>query len=194
MDDRDLLRRVLEARQAFGVKCAKFAGAVTVELFRQALVVEGFTLSPRDVFILGVPVEIDLLMLREGAKAGDRIFYEPSDVLAAFEIKNRGSFGARSVESVRRSFKAIQSANTKIVCMYVTLAERRNYKWAVTSQMLGFEAFTLFWHKGSERKLTYESSGDWERLLCELATLCGDESGVRAAGEAGKEEAEGRRG
>jgi hypothetical protein len=181
VDDQELHKHVLEAKQAFGVKCAKFAGAVTVEVFRKALVDKGFAPSPRDVFIRGVPVEVDLLLLRKGVGATDRILYEPSEALAAFEVKSRGSFGARSIESIRRSFTAIQAANSKIACMYVTLAERKNYKWRVTSQNLGFPAFTLFWHGGgSERNLKCESSGDWQGLLRELADLYAEESGVRA--------------
>jgi hypothetical protein len=177
MDDRELLKRVLEARQAFGMTCTKFTGAVTVELLREALVDYGFRLSPRDVFLKGVPVEINLLMLRHTARPLDGVSYEPSGVLAAFEVKSRGSFGAKSVESVRRSFAAVQDANASIACIYVALAERRNYRWAVTTERLGHEAFTFFWHTGSERNLAYESSGDWQKLLCKLESLSDADTG-----------------
>jgi hypothetical protein len=168
--EHDLLTHVQKARDAFGPKCMKLAGSVAVEVIRLALSGLGITLSARDVFIQGVPVEIDLVVPRTMAAPGHGLIYEPSDVIAAFEIKNSGAFPG-AVASIRRSFELIRSANPHIYCGYITLAERRNYKWAATEQNLGADVYTLFWHNGSLKHRRYDPTGDWDRLTGKLNDL-----------------------
>jgi hypothetical protein len=60
--DQEILESINIAKRDFGMKCYKYAGAITVEVLRLALQHYGFLVSERDVFICGVPFEIDLLM------------------------------------------------------------------------------------------------------------------------------------
>jgi hypothetical protein len=165
--DKVLLKSVNEARQAFGPKCMKLAGSLTVEVIRAAFEQLGIAVSVRDVFIRGVPVEIDLLVPRPVATPKCGLIYEPLDVLAAFEVKNAGAFPG-TVEAVRKSFELIRSANPRIYCAYVTLAERKGYKWAATTENLGADVYTLFWHNGSIKHRSYEKTSDWDRLTKKL--------------------------
>ncbi len=171
MDDQEILNRVIEAKREFGVKCSKYAGALTVEAIMSALQENGLPVSARDVFIRGVPIEIDLLIPLHQDESRHRILYDPSEVKVVFEIKNTGAFGEVSVNAIRQNFSRIQQTNKNIFCFYVTLSERRNYKWAITTDTLGFDAFTLFWHNGSHNKMIFSSSGDWQKLLDKLRSL-----------------------
>ncbi|MGA2268030.1 MAG: hypothetical protein ABSH44_06120 [Bryobacteraceae bacterium] len=167
MNEHQLLDFVNEARQAFGPKCMKLAGSLTVEVMRSALADLGIHVSARDVFIQGVPVELDILLPRPMATPKYGLVYEPSDVLAAFEVKNSGAFPG-AVDSIRKSFRLIRSVNPRIYCAYVTLAERRNYKWAATRDNLGEDVYTLFWHNGSTKNRRYDSTEDWDKLTRRL--------------------------
>ena len=170
-DEHELLAGVQEDKEAFGVKCNKLTGAVTVELLRSALLDLGVAVSPRDVFIRGVPIEVDLLLPTRDGILSHGLVYEPEDVLAAFEVKYTGSFGEKALTNIRRSFTRIRAANPRIHCAYVTLAERKRYKWAATADNLGADAFTLFWHNGSSIARRYDPTGDWSRLVDKLKSL-----------------------
>lgn len=119
--DHALLEAIQRSKQEFGVKCSKFAGAVTVEMLKSALIAQGIHMSPRDVFIKGVPSEIDILFPKRAAKPQHDLIYEPSDVLAVLEVKNAGSFGDATLAAIRRTFGRVQRANSAIYCAYVTL-------------------------------------------------------------------------
>jgi len=177
MDDQQLLDRVTAAKNDFGAKCSKYAGAVTVELMRRAFEERGIKTSARDVFIHGVPVEIDLLIAKSDAVPVDDLLYQPHEVLVAFEIKNSGSFGDSTIQRTRHGFDLIQSQNPKIHCAYVTLAERKEYLWAIDDATIGGQAtaatrprkaYTLFRHNESPHNRTYEPTGDWERLIADV--------------------------
>jgi hypothetical protein len=170
-DEHTLLQGVEESKQAFGVKCGKFSGSVTVQLLRSALQEAGIDVSSRDVFIRGVSVEIDLLVPKRNATPDAELVYDPSDVLAAIEVKNSGSFGDGTLESTRKCFARIRAANPNIECMYVTLMERKGFKWAATRENLGADVYTLFWHSGSAKTRRYEATGDWARLVNSLNSL-----------------------
>jgi hypothetical protein len=169
--DLGLLKAVQGAKQTFGIKCSKMSGAVTVEIFRSALAAYGLRTSHRDVFILGVPVEFDLLIPRQGAVPRHSLIFDPSEVLAVLEVKNSGSFGDTTLAATRRAFELAHAANIRIYCAYVTLAERKGFRWAATRENIGADAYTLFWHTGTDARREYESSGDWSRLVDTLSTL-----------------------
>ena len=171
MEDREILDAVGEAKRRFGAACGKYSGALTVELIRRALQEEGVSTSARDVFIAGVPIEIDLLIPRRDAKCRNGILYDAGDVLAVVEIKNAGSFGDKTIETVRRTFKRITETGQSIRCCYLTLAERKGFKWAVTSVNCGGNAYTLFWYNGSGQNLRHESTGHWDRFLEDMKAL-----------------------
>jgi len=171
MDDITLRDQINRAKAGFGVKCSKYAGAITVEFIRLALREHGISASPRDVFIKGVPIEIDLLVPRAGTSPENGILYRPEDVFIALEIKNSGAFGEETSRRIKKNFMTIQQHGEQIDCFYVTLAEREGYKWAITEGNLGFPAYTLFWYSGSGKNRRYEPSGDWQRLICDISSV-----------------------
>lgn len=170
MTDRGILLAVQATKRSFGVKCSKMSGAVTVEIIRAALAACALRVSPRDVYVSGVPVEFDLLIPKHRASPMHGVIYHPREVLAVLEIKNSGSFGEGTLAAVRHSFELVRRANRRIYCAYVTLAERKGFKWAATKENIGADAYTLFWLTGSEARRTYEATGDWDRLANTLTT------------------------
>jgi hypothetical protein len=171
MEDTKMLEAIEAAKRQFGCKCGKYSGALTVEFVRCGLESEGIRVSSRDVFIRGVPIEVDLIIPKKNAWKTEQLSYEPCDVLAAVEIKNAGSFGDSTIEMVRRNFTRIKAMNPEIRCCYLTLSERRGFRWAVTNKNCGGEAYTMFWHSGSGKKRLEESTGDWDRFLKEIKTI-----------------------
>lgn len=172
-DEYWILACVQKAKEGFGTNCKKFSGSVTVEILRSALLSLGIPVSTRDVFIKGVPIEVDLLIPTRVATPDYGLMYHPGDVLAVLEVKNYGAFGEDTLKRVHRSFELIRAANPQIYCAYVTLAERRGYKWAATADNLSADVFTLFWHNGSSRNGGFESTGDWSNLVNRLKSLTG---------------------
>jgi hypothetical protein len=167
----DILDAVNTAKARFGAACGKYSGALTVELVRDALEKEGVHTSPRDVYILGLPMEIDLVIPSRNAQPLNRLLYAATDVLAVVEIKNAGSFGAKTIKTVRDNFQKVNNVVPSITCCYVTLAERKGFKSAVTSDNSGGEAYTLFWHTGSRANLKHHPTGDWERFVKDMRRL-----------------------
>lgn len=172
MDDRTLLKNIDSAKKNFGATCSKYSGAITVEFVRLGLLEHRISVSPRDVYIKGVPIEIDLLVPKAVVIPEHHLLYHPEDVLVVFEIKNHGTFGEKTVEGIRRNFETIQKYNKKIHCWYVTLLERKGYKWAITKNTLSFSSYTLFWYSGSGRNHKVEPTGDWARLITDLYSVC----------------------
>lgn len=165
--DQELLDCIVEAKRTFGKKCPKYAGACTVEALRAALGAAGLPVSARDVFIRGVPFEIDLLIPRAEAVEVDKLVYDANDVLVALEVKNSGSFGESTLKNVRCCFERIRAESSNIACLYVTVAELRNYRWAATAENLDADVYTLFLHNSARRR-KYEATGHWELLLARI--------------------------
>lgn len=164
MDEQEILKEIERAQEIFSKKrYAKFSGTVTVELFKSALSLNGIITSPRDVFIRGLPLEIDLLIARAGTEAKYSLLYEPKDVLLVFEIKNAGSFGDETINRIKNNYQKIKECNPKISCFYVTLYERDNFKWRITKENTGFSPYTLFWYSSSGKNK--KPSGDWNKLI-----------------------------
>jgi hypothetical protein len=179
VNEQDILKRVNELKRdfdpkrEFGRSGSKFSGAITVEVIREALQNEGIPVSPRDVFIKGVPIEIDLLIPSPSATQQSKLLYAPEGVLAVLEIKNAGSFGEKTITTTRDNFKRIKQIAAQALCCYVALAERRNFKDAVKDENISpFRAYTLFEHDNSGKK--YEPSGDWQKLLADLKRCLSD--------------------
>lgn len=158
---------ISDAKSSFG-KCAKFAGAVTVEIIKNSLEKHGISTSPRDVFIKGLPIEIDLIISKRNVKPTLGILYEPQDVLVVLEVKNRGSFGKETINNIKGNYHRIKQINKKITCVYVTLSERKGFPDRVTRKNTGFYSYTLSWHSGSGKNIIYEYTDDWEKLLEKL--------------------------
>jgi hypothetical protein len=175
--DNERLRKEIEAeKNAFGTKCHKFAGALTIECMRRAFGQHGIATSPRDVFIDGIPIEIDLMVPRRAACPRYGIVYNPEDVLAVLEIKTFGAFGKNTSQRVRACFDEIQGRHPNIWCAYATLMERESYKYKVTNESINGrkghrEAYTLFWHSASLSNREYTATRDWTSLVNELQNL-----------------------
>jgi hypothetical protein len=147
------------------VSCPKFCGAFTAEEIRKRLKSYNLPVSRQDVFIRNVPIQIDLLIHRPKASVRYHgLMYEPEDVLAVLEIKYRGTFSADAIGRIHDNFQAIQRANKAIACFYLTVVETRGYKNAVTSQKLGYPAYTLYWY-GKGR---YKGTNAWNKLVMRL--------------------------
>jgi len=160
------LKREFDPKKEFGRSINKFSGAITVEAIREVLQNEGIPVSPRDVFIKGVPIEIDLLIPSPRKTQESKLLYAPEEVLAVLEIKNAGSFGEKTINTTRDNFNRIKQIAAKALCCYVALAERRNFKDAVKDENIRpFKAYTLFEHDNSGN---YKPTGEWKKLLEDL--------------------------
>jgi hypothetical protein len=164
-----ILEEINSAKDTFGAMCKKYTGSLTVEIIKNALSLSlplnKIEISPRDVFIRGVPSEIDFLIAKKGAIAQNYLLYEPSDILWVFEIKNSGSFSKETISTIRNKFQKISNYNREIECFYLTLNELIKYKWAITEENLAFPSFTLFWHSMSGKNKKFEPTNDWEKLI-----------------------------
>ncbi|MBI4178422.1 hypothetical protein HY522_03230 [bacterium] len=140
----EVVNKAREAKQRFGAKCSKFAGAVAVEIVKSALLEQGIPTSPRDVFVRGIPVEVDLVVPRDGQEPALALLYERTQVAAVVEVKTTGSFGESTLSKIRQDFSRFQENGLPYA--YVTLEERRGYRWALTTDRMGFPCFTLAWH------------------------------------------------
>ena len=161
---------IMEAREAserfeqFGT-CRKFGGAATIGIVKKALAEEGIPTSARDVFIKGVPLEIDLIVPRRGAKPSlGGILYEPPEVAVALEIKKCGLIGKESLAAIRHNFRLLAAQG--VCCAYVTLEERKTYRYKATPENLGVPGcFTLHWHQKETGTERFRTTKDWARLI-----------------------------
>lgn len=171
----DLRQEIQRAFDASYPDCAcraprernKLRGALTVEILKARLEELGLPVSPRDVFIRGLPIEIDLLIPKRESVTLHNCVYEPKDVLAVLEVKFSGAYNEQTCPTIKAIFERVRSVGPHIQCIYVTVCERASYKWKVTSERLGFPAFTLYWE--GPKAAQYQESGEWSRLVEMLA-------------------------
>ena len=165
--------KILEMREK--TRCTKFVGALTIEILRKELAKVGFNVSNRDVFIEGIPNELDLLIVKAGKQPEENIVYGSEDVLSVLEIKFRGSYGEASLQKIREVFSSIKKANKDIKCFYVPVSENMNYKYRITKEKLGYECFELLTRESSLesalKRGRIRTTGDWNRLLSKLRKL-----------------------
>jgi len=167
MTGEEIVRQARNASKGFQLKCKKFSGAMAAELIKKVLADEGIATSSRDVFIRGIPLEIDLIVPHRGQEPSLGLLYEPQQVAAALEIKKMGSFGEETLQTIRKNFNQLREL--KVSCAYVTLEERQSYRHKATQENLGgFPCFTLVWHKGRGGDGPVEETQDWDRLLAFL--------------------------
>jgi hypothetical protein len=161
MTSEDVANRVWDATEDFGTKCGKFGGAATVEVVRKSLAAEGIKTSVRNVFIDGVPVEIDLVIPRPGARSTlNGLLFKQQEAAVVLEIKKSGSYGRNSLRSVRDNFKLFGSKGIR--CAYLTIEERQTYRYRATPKNLGVSSvYTLYWNLRSDAHFTT----DWESLV-----------------------------
>jgi hypothetical protein len=168
-----LLYEVLRLREK--TRCTKFVGALTIELLREEFAKIGLNVSNRDVFIEGIPNELDLLIAKEGRYPQKHLVYSPADVLAVLEVKFRGSYGKTSIKNIKNVFTSITALNKSIQCLYISMSENRKYKYRITKENLGFDCFELLIRdsnlESALRRSTVKQTGDWKRLLLKLKSL-----------------------
>ena len=178
-----ILNRIWDMRRK--TKCRKFVGALTTELVRKELLKLGFNVSNRDVFIEGIPYELDLLVIKSGKQPKENMVYHPDDVLAVLEIKFRGSYGRGSIDKVGRVFDSIKSANKKLECFYISVSENKNYKYRVTRENLGYDCFELLTRESNLesalRRGCIRRTRDWQKLLSKLRGLTSSRSSIVSA-------------
>ena len=169
MNEKAIFDLVEESRINFGVTCRTFSGAVTVEVLKSAFKTHKIRTSNRDVFIRGIPIEIDLVVPTIGAIAENGVLFQPEDALFALEVKKHGVCnGSKTIETVKKNFDKITHVYQGIKCCYVTLVEREGYKWRITAENIGYPAYTLFTHTGSGANRRFKSTGDWDRLTSDI--------------------------
>jgi hypothetical protein len=142
----------------------KLTGALAIEAVRHHLLKSGLTVSARDVFIRGIPTEFDTLVVRPKARPAFGIVYNPCDVAALLEIKFSGAYSQQVLPKLRQLFDRVKRAHQHIQCIYLTVCERRTYKYRIESNALGWPAFTLNWW--TDYKNTAVNPGDpFEKIV-----------------------------
>ena len=169
-----ILNKILELRKIQG-KAKKFVGALTTELIRTELLKHRFNVSNRDVFIEGIPNELDLLIVKADKNPKENILYSPDDILVVFEIKFRGTYGENQRNSIKKIFDNIKRKNKNIECFYITISENIKYRHRVISENLGYDCFELLTREsGLEtalKKKLLKTTGDWDKLLNRLHSI-----------------------
>jgi len=162
MTGEEIVSRAWDECERFG-KCGKFAGAAAVEIMKQALAEEGISTSVRDVFIQGLPVEIDIIVPYARVEPLlNGLLYQPMHVACALEIKLSGLHSKGDVPSLTRKFERAKALG--VHSAYVTFGERQSYRHKASEEILRFPCFTLTWHT----KNTLTDTGDWPRFLTHI--------------------------
>jgi hypothetical protein len=159
-----------EMRTTTKKKVTKFVGALTLELLRKELIKEGFNVSNRDVFIKGVPYEVDLIVAKKGAKPQEKLLYSPEQVIAVLEIKFSGIYTKSEIESIKRVFDWIKKVNEEIKCIYLTISENTKFKYYKDEKnLIRNSSFFLLSRETDLEKAIKENklsiTGDWDKLI-----------------------------
>lgn len=171
MLEHELLSLLKQGKQSLGVQSKKFTGALVIEMLRRAFAEHGIKTSRPNVYLRGLPFEFDLAIPGKGANLEFAILYSPADVLAVLEIKTSGLFSKEELPRISSVFREVQSKNPSIFCAYVTMSERKSYKYKATEEKLGFPVYTLAWHHGPDQNRKYETTGDFSRLIRDLMSI-----------------------
>lgn len=168
MNEKQIFQEIVQAKKDYGDKCPKkFTGALAVEVIRRQLLMRRISVSRHNVFIKGVTREIDLLIPKPQSSPKYDLLYEPEDVLIVLEIKNIGVFGETTLNAIRNHFHEIYEANRAIHCLYLTVTERKGYKWAASEENLGYPVYTLSWYSRTADR-PGEFTGAWDKLLSDV--------------------------
>jgi len=183
VDARVLLETILSKKKDFRPVCKKYSGAITVELLRRALNAHGIPTSPRDVFIKGLGIELDLVVPAGRAEPEYGLLYDPQAVRAALEVKNWGAFPGTE-ERIKKNFRRVRNhcQSQDVLCAYVTLMETEGARRVTTESLAtpGCEAYTLFLRRGAEKNAQYEDTTEFKKLIARLRELtAGDGIGKR---------------
>lgn len=156
-----IFKEIIDFVNEMGCDCNKFKGTATVQILREHLSLKGYNVSNRDVYIKGVPHELDLLVLRKNVN-NSLIIYNPKDVIFVFEIKYNGT---TDLNYLSRVYNSIIEKNNKINCTYVTILEQQSWTKRFTKETIGFDYFVLYTYRSTTRMLPEMDMGGWEKLL-----------------------------
>jgi hypothetical protein len=131
--ERELLNNILLLQKT--TKGTKFVGAVTIELLRKEFEELDLNVSNRDVFVEGVPYELDLLITKKGTTAEANVVFDSKDVLAVLEVKFSGSYGKKNIDHVKAVFNSVTASNNSIKCFYLSISENSRYKYRATTEV-----------------------------------------------------------
>lgn len=149
MSQRPILDDVRTITESFSStrlrKRTKLTGALAIEVLRDYFHKAGVSVSTRDVFIRGNPTEFDALIVRPTASPLYGIVYEPMDVAAILEIKFSGVYSKESPMALKECFDNVRAKHPHIECVYITICENPRVRFHITTAMLGYPAFTLYW-------------------------------------------------
>jgi hypothetical protein len=146
----------------------KLTGALAAEVVRQHLRLDGFPVSQRNVFIRGLPSELDLLVTSPGAQPEHDLIYEPTDVRAVLEIKYSGIYDRDVVPRLRECFAMVRSKCERVFCACVVIYERKGFRFAANATDLGDPVYTLHWWTGQRENA--EDTGEWSNLIHDLSS------------------------
>lgn len=162
MTDLQLLDNLKSAEKLLGFSSRQFSGAVVVSLLRDVLKGLGIASSEKDVFLKGVPIEVDFLAVKDGSSPCHGVLWNPEDVLAAFEIKKSGVICETGRSKINSDFSRIRTYHPNIRLFYVTFSETRD---KVGDIKRSDDSFTFFIRRGKK----FSSTGDFGRF-CEVVT------------------------
>ena len=169
MSDYKILKQFQEIESYFPIDrpMNKLIGALFAELVKFYLKTEGFCVTNRDIFIKGLPTEIDLMIVKKETRNKYDLIYDPNDILVVFELKKNGAYGKKDLEIYKNLFSNIRSLNKNIKCIYLTFTERTSYTYRITEEKLGFPVFELFPRlKGDFNYTNYTNSlGNWDKMV-----------------------------
>jgi hypothetical protein len=160
----EIVQRLRKAKEDFGGDYPKkFGGAAAVEILRAELREAGIETSRRDVFIRGIPLEIDLIVPAKGAAPWLDLLYDPQDVAVALEVKKLGAFGEQARAKIRDDFVRISKLGVN--CAYVTFEDRENFRFRPTEKTVGSRCFALAWHKTDGSLEPTKDEEGWEAFV-----------------------------
>ena len=163
-DEENILGQYMQIKNDLNIKSKRIIGTLFARLLKEKFEKYGFKVSEPNVLIVGVENELDLLIIRKESKSELDLIYQPSDVLAVFELKGFGIMSGDSINKIKNVFDKIININSKIFCCYLTLKEQKNYKYEVTKEKLGHSAYCLF----KKDKGLFIPTGDWNKFLKEI--------------------------
>lgn len=162
----EIIKLVKEFGDFAGKQMRKVTGAIAVQVLRQHLDRNGVSVSDHDVFIKGIPIELDLVVPRREAELECGILYRPQDVAAVLEVKYSGIYSKESLAAIKKNFDYIREKHQHICCTCVVVLERESFPNKATEANLGHPVHTLHWWSG--RRENAKQTGEWETLLTRL--------------------------
>jgi len=167
MDEIDLLNSLKIAEKQLGFDSRQFSGAVVVNLIKKVVSELGFSTSEKDVFIRGIPIEIDFLIVKPRTFPDYGILWKAEDVIAAFEMKKSGIISREGRIKVNSDFHRIKNYYPDIRLFYVTFSETRD---KLEDIQRSDDSFTFFIRRNGKFSVT----GDFERFIKIIRQLAVD--------------------